>query len=134
MIYKIFHKLCLPSVPKPNLMSVLLKTDQVTMLYLGKMLCFFLGRRIFFLQSENFSVKIEKVKKKSGNVFSVKCWVLTTGSVKSYLFTPHPLRAVGVLFSPMVSGWAGGRGEKVCPGCISETVGCRKLILGRDIS
>ena len=24
-------------------------------------------------------------------------------------FTPQPLRAVGVLFSPMVSGWAGGR-------------------------
>ena len=45
--------------------------------------------------------------------------------------------AVGVLFSPMVSGWsgvrAGGRREIVCPGCISETVRCRKLILGRDI-
>ena len=26
-----------------------------------------------------------------------------------------------------------GRREKVCPGCISETVSCRKLILGRDI-
>ena len=47
-----------------------------------------------------------------------------------------------VLFSPMVSGWAGvragggrvgGRREIVCPGCISETVRCRKLILGRDI-
>ena len=24
-------------------------------------------------------------------------------------FTPQPLMAVGVLFSPMVSGWAGGR-------------------------
>ena len=46
------------------------------------------------------------------------------------------LRAVGVLFSPVVSGWAGvwagGRQEKVCPGCISETVRCMKLILGRD--
>ena len=57
--------------------------------------------------------------------------------------------AVGVLFSPMVSGWAGGRASGraggradgrvggrrkiVCPGCISETVRCRKLILGRDI-
>ena len=49
------------------------------------------------------------------------------------LFTPQPLRAVGVLFSPMVSGWVGGRWEEVCPGCISETVRCRKLILGRDI-
>ena len=25
------------------------------------------------------------------------------------IFTPEPLRALGVLFSPMVSGWAGGR-------------------------
>ena len=53
------------------------------------------------------------------------------------LVTPQPLRAVGVLFSPMVSGWAGGRPggrrEIVCPGCISETVRCRKLILGWDI-
>ena len=31
-------------------------------------------------------------------------------------------------------GLVGGQREKVCPGCISETVRCRKLILGRDIS
>ena len=33
----------------------------------------------------------------------------------------------------MVSGWAGRWWEKVCLGCISETVRCRKMILGRDI-
>ena len=34
----------------------------------------------------------------------------------------------------MVSGWVGGQAAgKVWPGCISETVKCRKLILGRDI-
>ena len=50
------------------------------------------------------------------------------------LFTPQPLRAVWVLFSPMVSGGlAGGQREKFCLGCISEIVRCRKLILGRDI-
>ena len=27
----------------------------------------------------------------------------------------------------------GVRLEKVCPGCVSETITCRKLILGRDI-
>ena len=27
----------------------------------------------------------------------------------------------------------GRQWEKLCPGCISETVRCRKLILGRDI-
>ena len=51
----------------------------------------------------------------------------------SGLVIPQSLRAVGVLFSPMVSGWAGGWREEVCPACISETVRCRKLILGRDI-
>ena len=59
------------------------------------------------------------------------------GDLCEMLFTPQPLRAVGVLFSPMVSGWVGGRAvgrwEIVCPGCISETVRCRKFILGRDI-
>ena len=63
--------------------------------------------------------------------------LLSTGRPISSFITPQPLRAVGVLFSPMVSGWAGGRAggrrEIVCPGCISETVRCRKLILGRDI-
>ena len=28
----------------------------------------------------------------------------------------------------------GGRQGKVCLGCISETIRCRKLILGRDIA
>ena len=48
------------------------------------------------------------------------------------LFYPTALKGCQVLFSPMVSGWAGGQWEKVCPGCISETIRCRKLILGRD--
>ena len=30
--------------------------------------------------------------------------------------------------------WPGGRREKGCPACVSETVRCRKLLLGRDIS
>ena len=46
-------------------------------------------------------------------------------------FTPQPLRAVGVLFSPMVSGWMGGRREKFVPAVSPKP--CRKLILGRDI-
>ena len=29
--------------------------------------------------------------------------------IAAAVFTPQPLRAVGVLFSPMVSGWAVGR-------------------------
>ena len=44
-----------------------------------------------------------------------------TSIKKSYsfillIFTPGPLRAVGVLFSPMVSGWTGGLAgsEKKC--------------------
>ena len=38
----------------------------------------------------------------------------------------------GIVFIHGV-GWAVGQREKVCPGCISEAVRCRKLILGRDI-
>ena len=41
----------------------------------------------------------------------------------------------GIVFTHGVrmGGRPGGRREKVCLGCISETVRCRKLILGRDI-
>ena len=42
-----------------------------------------------------------------------------------------------LLFSPIPSGWKGGqmgcRMQKVYLGCISESIRCRKLILGRDI-
>ena len=41
----------------------------------------------------------------SVNNFSSK----TTRPRDMLFFTPQPLRAVGVLFSPMVSGWVGGR-------------------------
>ena len=37
------------------------------------------------------------------------CYMPQLESVNfSVVFTPQPLRAVGVLFSPMVSGWVGG--------------------------
>ena len=39
----------------------------------------------------------------------------------------------GVRMGGRAGGRAGGRQEKVCPGSISETVSCRKLILVRDI-
>ena len=47
------------------------------------------------------------------------------------------LRALRVLFSPLVfglvGGWVGGQRQKVCLRYMSETVRCRKLIFGRDI-
>ena len=39
----------------------------------------------------------------------------------------------GVRMGRQAVGPAGGRLEKICLGCISETVRCRKLMLGRDI-
>ena len=39
-------------------------------------------------------------------------------NMKTVVFTPQPLRAVGVLFSPMVSGWVGGWQEIVCVGSL----------------
>ena len=51
-------------------------------------------------------------------------------------FYPTALKGCrGIVFTHGVrmGGRVGGRREIVCPGCISETVRCRKLILGRDI-
>ena len=51
-------------------------------------------------------------------------------------FYPTALKGCrGIVFTDGVrmGRQAGGQREKVCPGCISETVRCRKLILGRDI-
>ena len=44
---------------------------------------------------------------------------LTVQKIKngSLVFTPQPLRAMRVMFSPMVSGWVGRWAGKVCPGC-----------------
>ena len=39
----------------------------------------------------------------------------------------------GIQMGGRPGGRVGGRWEIVCLGCISETVRCRKLILGRDI-
>ena len=44
-----------------------------------------------------------------------------------------PLTAVEVLFSPMASGWASGRPDRYCPGCILQTVRYGKYIFGAGI-
>ena len=47
-------------------------------------------------------------------------------------FYPTALKGCrGIVFTHGVR--VGGRWKKVCPDCISETVRCRKVILGRDI-
>ena len=54
----------------------------------------------------------------------------------TFPFYPTPLKGCrGIVFTHGVrmGGRVGGLREIVCPGCISETVRCRKLILGRDI-
>ena len=42
-------------------------------------------------------------------------------------------RGIGFTHDVQIAGQVGGGWENVCPGCISETIRCRKLILGRDI-
>ena len=52
------------------------------------------------------------------------------------VFYPTVLKGCrGIVFTHGIrmGGRMGGWREKVCPGCISETVRCRNLILGRDI-
>ena len=51
--------------------------------------------------------------------------------LNSILFMPQLLGLSGYCFHLWYS--AGRWQEKVCPACISKTVRCRKLILGRDI-
>ena len=49
-------------------------------------------------------------------------------------FYPTALKGFGVLFSPMASGWAGGRAAgKTCLGHISNSIRCRLFIFGMDI-
>ena len=79
-----------------------------------------------FLNTSMFQVILLKIVIKYVG-FSQKKYLLTFNyqflfiypRCLSYSFiTPHPLRAVGVLFSPMVSrwsvGWGGRQWEKVC--------------------
>ena len=42
--------------------------------------------------------------------YSVDPQLGLTYQIAQVFFTPQPLRAVGVLFSPMVSGWGAGGG------------------------
>ena len=59
--------------------------------------------------------------------------VCALGVLSSFVFTPQPLRAVGYCFFAHGDWWVDGQQGKVCPGYISETIRCRKLILGGDI-
>ena len=61
--------------------------------------------------------------------------------LKTHLFGRHTLAGafyptalkgcLGIVFTHGVR--MGGWWEKVCPGCMAETIRCRKLIPGRDI-
>ena len=77
-----------------------------------------------------------------GNLFQVLNWTFDPcfkvkwgHHIKTSLFLPfYPTALKGCQGIVFIHGVRmGGRREIVCPGCISETVRCRKLILGRDI-
>ena len=79
--------------------------------------------------SAHHVISIVNMNHRLKSYYNLKLFHFTLCKIETHIgfkhnifFTPQPLRAVGVLFSPMVSGWAGGQWEKVCPGCISETV------------
>ena len=59
--------------------------------------------------------------------------IITLENISLYVvgsITSHFYRDIVLTHGVQMGGWAAG---KVCPGCISEIVRCRKLILGRDI-
>ena len=107
-------------------------------------------RNMLFLLKDTLSIKDEKQFKACISVYLSVCQSHYKQGMHICLFVclteplqaryPHPkcenfntLSPFShiLLFSPMVSRWAG----KICPACISENVRskCRKLILGRDI-
>ena len=64
----------------------------------------------------------------------LNCFI-SVKTTKCEYFLPHsPLGLSGYCFHPWCpDGQVGGQRGKVCLGCISETVKCRKLRLGSDI-
>ena len=86
----------------------------------------FVSKNLFLVGSraseyENNGKKSWPLNLTSDNIL----WIL-------YIFYPTALNVKGIVFTHGVrmDGWAAG---KVCPGSISKTVRCRKLILDRDI-
>ena len=68
--------------------------------------------------------------------FNNVVWIAATNYLIIIFFYPTAFKACrGIVFTQgdYMGGRAGRRWEKVCPDCISETVRCRKLIIGRDI-
>ena len=66
-----------------------------------------LDKRDGFISEYNYNKDLQRFKSNT--------LLLNIGN----FITPQPLRAVRVLFSPMVSVWAGGRREKVCISAVS---------------
>ena len=68
--------------------------------------------------------------------YIIDTWVVQLFLSSFYHFYPTAHKSCrGIVFTHgvRVGGRPGGLVEKVCPGCISETVRCRTLILYRDI-
>ena len=75
---------------------------------------------------------------KDANMGVMCCKLREAEKVECIFFNFYPTAlkgCQGIVFTHGVrmGKRVGGRREIVCPGCISETVRCRKLILGRDI-
>ena len=86
---------------------------------------------MYVLRIHTCSEKIKYVTNK--NVLTI-CTLFMF--IINFHFNPTALKGCrGIVFTHDVrmGGHPRGRWEKVCPGCISETVSCRKLIRGRDI-
>ena len=67
----------------------------------------------------------------SGIIPTLYCFHYSDGFVSIEGFYPTALRGVQVMFLPNASKW--GVAGVVCPGCISENIRYKRLILGRDI-
>ena len=82
---------------------------------------------LLLILSENMTPCSQHIRRFK-NIYLAKLRISCLGK----RFYPTAIRAVGVLFSTMVSGWVVS-GKKFVPAVSQKLYGYRKLILGRDI-
>ena len=81
---------------------------------------------IYFVSSQALTKHLMFLNVNHSRLYDHHCFVFYPTAVKG-------CRGIVFTHGVWMGRWAGGQREKVCPGSISETVRCRKLILGRDI-
>ena len=96
--------------------------------------CFWISFSSFYVIYVIFHSFIAEYTSENVGTINIQCQVLLCREFVPNVSFYYPTALKGCRGIVFIHGVRmGGRREKDCPGCISETVRCRKLILGRDI-